>query len=358
MARLFKKRYHPPGTAPGTLTEHATTGNAARITAMLYDAQETHLLPENTLKELPQPKQGGQLWVHVQGTPDARQLNQLGRRFGLHPLALEDVANVGQRPKIDQYDQNLFVVLGMPVLTGKELHVADISLFLGKDFVISVCEGVEDPFREVRKRLQNGGGRLRQMGADFLFYALIDTVVDQAYPVLETLGETIETLEVELLERPNRDMLGQLHLLKRELILLRRQLWPARDLLSQMMRNDLELLHPETLGYFRDAHDHAVQIIDLIESYRDITASMLDVYLSSMSHRLNDIMRVLTVITTIFMPLTFIAGIYGMNFVANEKSVWAMPEIRTTYGYPVVLGVMLVIAVGMLLSFRRNGWLR
>lgn len=358
MARLFKKRYHPPGTAPGTLTEHAPTGNAVRITAMLYDAQETHLLPEYALERLPQPEEGGRLWVHVQGTPDTRQLDQLGRRFGLHPLALEDVANVGQRPKIDQYDQNLFVVLGMPVLMGNELHVADISLFLGKDFVISVCEGADDPFVEVRKRLQNGSGRLRQLGADFLFYALIDTVVDQAYPVLETLGETIETLEVELLDRPNRDMLGQLHLLKRELILLRRQLWPARDLLSQMMRNDLELLHPETLGYFRDAHDHAVQIIDLIESYRDITASMLDVYLSSMSHRLNDIMRVLTVITTIFMPLTFIAGIYGMNFVANDKSFWAMPEIRTTYGYPVVLGVMLIIAVGMLLSFRRSGWLR
>jgi magnesium transporter len=358
MARLFKKRYHPPGTAPGTLIEHTPAGNAARITVMLYDAQETHLLPETALERLPKPKEGGRLWVHVQGTPDARQLNQLGKRFGLHPLALEDVANVGQRPKIDQYDQNLFVVLGMPMLVADELHVADISLFLGKDFVISVCEGAEDPFVEVRKRLQNGGGRLRQLGADFLFYTLIDTVVDQAYPVLETLGETIETLEVELLDRPNRDMLGQLHLLKRELILLRRQLWPTRDLLSQMMRNDLQLLHPETLGYFRDAHDHAVQIIDLIESYRDITASLLDVYLSSMSHRLNDIMRVLTVITTVFMPLTFIAGVYGMNFVANEHSWWAMPEIRTTYGYPVVMLTMVVIAGGMLGLFRRYGWLK
>ncbi|MES1992090.1 MAG: magnesium/cobalt transporter CorA [Pseudomonadota bacterium] len=358
MARLFKKRYNLPGTAPGTLPEIATTGVAAKVTSMVYDPRETDLLREDFLDNILVPKNGKQLWIHVQGTPDTHQLNQLGQQFDLHPLALEDVANVGQRPKMDLYEKVLFVVMGMPVLVGEDLHVADISLFLGQDFVISVCEGAEDPFVAVRKRLQNGGGRLRQMGADFLFYALIDTVVDQAYPVLETLGETIETLEVELLERPSRDMLGQLHLLKRELILLRRQLWPARDLLSQMMRSDLELLHPETRGYFRDAHDHAVQIIDLIESYRDITASMLDVYLSSMSHRLNDIMRVLTVITTIFMPLSFIAGLYGMNFVANEKSPWAMPELRTTYGYPVVLGVMLIIAVGMLVSFKRNGWLR
>jgi len=210
----------------------------------------------------------------------------------------------------------------------------------------------------VRKRLLNGGGRVRQHTVDFLFYALIDTVVDHAYPVLEEMGETIEALEVELLDRPDRDLLGRLHAIKRELILLRRQMWPARDLLAQMMRTDLPLLHPETLGYFRDAHDHAVQIIDLIESYRDITASLLDVYLSSMSHRLNDIMRVLTVITTVFMPLTFIAGVYGMNFVANEHSWWAMPEIRTTYGYPVVILTMAVIAGGMLGLFRRYGWLR
>jgi magnesium transporter len=330
MARLFKKRYHEPGTAPGTLPEPASADTAATMSALAYDAQQTQTIHEAFLDHPLDRRDDRKLWIHVQGTPDAYQLKQLGERFDLHPLALEDVANVGQRPKLDHYEKSLFVVLGMPDFVEETLHVADISLFLGKDYVISVCEGAEDPFVAVRKRLQNGGSRLRQMGVDFLFYALIDTVVDQAYPVLETLGETIETLEIELLERPGRYMRGQLHLLKRELILLRRQLWPARDLLSQVMRSDSDFLHAETRGYFHDAYDHAVQIIDLIESYRDITASMLDVYLSSMSHRLNDIMRVLTVITTIFMPLSFIAGLYGMNFIANDKSPWAMPEIRTT----------------------------
>ena len=358
MARLFKKRYHRPGTAPGTLAAHAGRDGAAQATAILYDARKTRSLPLRHPKALPVLTLGEQLWIHFQGTPDPRQLDELGSHFGLHPLALEDVANTGQRPKLDPYEENLFVVLGMPELVNGELHIVDINLFLGADFVISICEGATDPFAEVRKRLENGGGRLRQRGADFLLYALIDTIVDHAYPVLEALGETIEALEIELLERPHRDMLGKLHTIKRELILLRRQLWPARDLIAQLMRADLAFLQSETHSYLRDTHDHAVQIIDLIESYRDITASLIDVYLSSMSHRLNDIMRVLTVITTIFMPLTLIAGIYGMNFVANEHSWWAMPEIRTPYGYPVVLLAMVAIAVGMLALFRRYGWLK
>jgi len=357
MARLFKKRYHKPGTAPGTYHGEGRAG-AAQMSALTYDAQGAHAVAASSIGDLPRRRSGEQLWLHLQGTPDALQLGELGARFGLHPLALEDVANTGQRPKLDPYEGNLFVTLGMPTLESGQLQVAEISLFLGPDFVISICENAHDPFVEVRKRLLNGGGRLRQHTVDFLFYALIDTVVDHAYPVLEEMGETIEALEVELLDRPDRDLLGRLHAIKRELILLRRQMWPARDLLAQVMRTDLPLLHPETLGYFRDAHDHAVQIIDLIESYRDITASLLDVYLSSMSHRLNDIMRVLTVITTVFMPLTFIAGVYGMNFVANEHSWWAMPEIRTTYGYPVVILTMAVIAGGMLGLFRRYGWLK
>lgn len=352
----FTKRYHPPGTPPGTLGAADATVTPAVITVVDYSAERYHEevvdSPEGCMPFLQDP---ATTWIHVQGMLDGDGLRKMGDLFHLHALALEDVLNTGQRPKFDVYGDQVFVVMSLPVLHG-ERHIAEqISLFVGKNFVVSFHQGGKDPFAPLRKRLENHVGRIRSQHVDYLLYSILDIIIDEGFPVLEALGERIEDVEVELLDGPTKETLNKIHILKRDLLLLRRMLWPQREIVNELSREELELVQPQTRPFFRDCYDHTVHIMDLIESYRDMTGSMLDVYLSSVSNKLNETMKVLTVISTIFIPLTFIVGVYGMNF-DTASSPWSMPELKSYYGYPITWAVMLALAGGMLVFFKRKDW--
>lgn len=355
----FTKRYHPPGTSPGTLTQRRV-GPPVPLSILLMDYTDSDYREKSlaTPEECkPYLERDTVTWIHVQGDAEPETVRQLGHLFGLHNLALEDVVNSGQRPKLDEYGEQLFVAMAHPVIDddGESVHVSQLSLFLGRNFVISFHPGGKDPFDPVRHRLRDRIGRIRERGADFLFYALVDLAIDDGFPVLEWLGDEIEELEEEMLETPTGENLRRLYELKRTLVLLRRVLWPQRELVSRLLHGDGLQISEETKIYLRDCYDHTIQIMDLIESYRDMATGLLDVYLSSVSYRLNEIMRVLTVIATIFIPLTFVVGLYGMNF-RNEESPWAMPELYWYYGYPLVWVLMIAIAGGMLIYFRRRKW--
>jgi len=354
----FTKQYHPPGTSPGTLTERDIS-ESAEVRISLIDFTDTNF----TEKKLIQVKecqpfltQPTVTWIHIQGQPTPQTLQEFAEFFELHPLALEDVHNTGQRPKIESYDNQLFAITSLPVEVDGGVVNEQISIFAGSDYIISFHLGDNDPFEPIRKRLRNHSGKIRSRKADYLLYCLLDIIIDEGFPVLENFGEKIEVLEEELLDKPSKDTLKKLHEIKRELLFMRRMLWPHRDLLNKLIRDESALISDETLIYLRDCYDHTVQIMDLMETYRDMTSSMLDVYLSSISYKLNDVMRVLTVISTIFIPLTFLVGVYGMNFRANSKSPWAMPELNWYYGYPLLWIGMIAMAIGMLIFFKRKGW--
>jgi magnesium transporter len=359
---LFTKRYHEPGTLPGTLVETVCEG-PLRITLVEFtdESFEERVIrsptecvsPEECREYLESPSK---TWIHVQGCATPETLRQLGQLFRLHVLALEDVLNTGQRTKLEDYDGQLFLVMHLPVRTETGLEAQQVSLFLGPNYLISFHAGAEDPFEPVRSRLRQRVGRIRQRGTDFLLHALVDLIVDQGFPLLEDLGEDIESVEQALLDRPDEVVLGRIHRLRRELLLLRRLIWPQSEVLRQLLHDDYACIEDKTKLFLRDCHDHALHILELLESYREMTSAMLEAYLSSASNRLNEVMRVLTVIATIFMPLTFIVGIYGMNFSVNETSPWAMPELRWHYGYPLVWLAMLAVFAGMLVYFRRRKW--
>ena len=356
----FTKRYHPPGTSPGTLIQPDEV-RRARLELLLTDYTDS----DYSEKVLTEPEECATYleretvtWIHVQGDAEPDTMRALGQVFGLHQLALEDVINTGQRPKVDDYKDQLFVVMAHPLIDAEDtsVRVDQLSLFIGHNFVISFHPGENDPFELVRQRLRDHVGRIRSRDADYLLYALVDVVIDEGFPVLEWLGDEVEALEDELLDSPTSNSLRRLHQLKRTLAILRRMLWPQRDVLNGLVRGDSGLIADENMVYYRDCYDHTIQIMDLIETYRDMATGMMDVYLSSISYRLNEIMRVLTMIATIFIPLTFVVGVYGMNF-GNEQSPWAMPELRWYYGYPLVWLLMLVMVAGMLIYFRRRKWL-
>lgn len=356
MIDLFHKKYAPPGSAPGELRPLPVAPSTTvycisyDATGVLYDSQS----PPDDIAAL--RREGAVLWLHFAGQPEVGALRRVGEALRLHPLALEDVMNHGQRPKLDEFDDHLFLELGCLALQDGRPVVDDFSLFLGEDFVVSVYYGREDLFAGVRARVHEPSGRLRRAAADRLAHALVDVVIDHAFPVIEALGERIEDLETELLDQAGPDSLRELHRLRRETLLIRRAVWPARDVLSRLSRGDVPQVADRTRIYFGDVYDHVVQVIELLESYRDMLGGMLDIYLSAVSNRQNEIMKVLTVIATIFIPLTFLVGVYGMNFSINETSPWAMPELRWDYGYPVLWLVMLAIAGAMLVYFKRQRW--
>lgn len=354
---FFTKRYHPPGTPPGTLTEAPVVEAAPlRIRLIDYSTDKFTILEDVNASECrPYLQRDSVTWVHVQGQPTEAALRELGAAFQLHSLALEDVLNTGQRPKVEHFDDQLFIVMSMPFSEADRVEVQQVSFFLNKTFLVSFCEGDFRPFQPIVKRLQDNGSRLRSRGADFLLYSLLDVVIDRGFPVLENFGLLLEELEEQILVAGGGDTLERIHIVKRELILLRRMLWPQREVINQLLRGDHAQVREGTLVYLRDCYDHTIQVMDLLETYRDMTGSMLDIYLSSISNRMNDIMRVLTVIATIFIPLTFIVGVYGMNF-DRSASRWNMPELGWPYGYLLVWGAMITIAVLMLLFFRRRGW--
>lgn len=343
------RRGKPPGTSPGipVLTGEAL---APRIHAIRYTADTLEESDPVTARECGQLAAGGGVtWIDVQGLGDVELLKSLGEIFSLHPLALEDVVSFGQRPKADEYDTHIFVIVRMPE-AGGAVTTDQTSLFLGRNFLLTFQEHYGDCLGPVRERLRRGKGLMRRSGPDYLAYAIIDAIVDGYFPILESYGETLESLEDEVVERPARGSLAGIHQARRDLLTLRRAIWPLRDAVNSLIREESELVTPQTRIYLRDCYDHAVQILDMVETYRELAAGLMEIYISSLSQKLNEVMKVLTIIATIFIPLTFIVGVYGMNFDY-------MPELRWRYGYPLVLGFMAVLGLSMLWWFLRRGWI-
>jgi magnesium transporter len=353
LRKLLKKRSHKSGMLPGSLVHIGEVRKAeTRTEVITYDPEgvktEHPDLEASCLLPLRDPSV---TWVNVEGIGQLTLLKKLGDCFGLHPLVLEDIANTEQRPKAEEYDKYLFVVLKVltPVATGVQCE--QVSFILGVNWLLTFQEGLEgDPFGPVRERLKNGQGRLRNQGADFLAYSLMDVIVDNYFLVLEQVAESIEAIEEELMRTPSQRTLAEIYRLKRELLFIHKAIWPLREVVSSMLRRESPLVKEQTRIYLRDIYDHTVQVIETLETLRDMLSGMLDIYLSSVSNRLNGIMKVLTIIATIFMPLTFIAGLYGMNFKH-------MPELESPWGYPAVLLLMVAVTVGMLVFFRRKSWI-
>jgi magnesium transporter len=350
--KLVQKRSRKTGLSPGTLV-HIGEKRAETVNITLFNYAGSHCDERviTTLDELRLPPDETVTWIDIGGVHKVDVLEACGKQFNLHPLLLEDIANTDQRPKLDDYETHFFLVTKMLTTTDRgDIVVEQVSFVLGRNYVLSFQENGTDVFRPVRDRLRGGKGRLRQNGSDYLLYALLDAVVDQYFAVLEALGEKIETLQERVMADPKPDTLKDIHALKRQLLFVRRAVWPLREASNSLSRAECPFLHEPTKVFFRDVYDHVVQIVDTIETLREMVSASLDIYLSSVSYRLNAVMRVLTVITTIFMPLSFIASIYGMNFEY-------MPELKWEWGYPLILGFMGVVAAGMLIGFRQRKWL-
>jgi magnesium transporter len=354
--RRMTKRFHRPGTAPGTLRpieEPRTT--EVRVTVIDYGPDHLEEKVVTSAEELfPYRDSKTVTWINIEGLNDVEFLRRIGEHFGFHSLTLEDILNCGQRPKIEDYGPYHFLIM-KSLLKKEELEMEQISFFLANNYVITFQEIPGDSFEQVRQRIRHGRGRIRRLGPDYLLYALIDALVDEFFPVLEAYGERIEALEDEVISRPTPETLKEVHRVKRELLMLRRAAWPEREIINSLQREEAHLIGPETKVFLRDCYDHTIQVIDMIETYRDLAAGMLDVYLSSASNRLNEVMKVLTIISTIFIPLNFIAGVYGMNF-NPEASPLNMPELSWYFGYPAVLTGMAVVGGLLVLYFKRKGW--
>lgn len=293
-------------------------------------------------------------WVNVDGLGDVDTIQRIGEAFSVHRLALEDVVRVHQRPKVEEYAEHIFIVLRIPQMNGRA-DTEQVSIFLGGDYVLTFQERPGDCFDAIRERLRRDRGRIRESGCDYLAYALIDAVIDAYFPVLEAYGEAVEDLEDELTAHADREIAKRVHMVKRDLLNLRRAIWPLREMINTLIRDRSPRITESTAIYLRDCYDHAIQLLDIVETYRDIASGLLDLYLSSVSTRLNEVIKVLTIIATIFIPLGFVAGVYGMNF-DRQASPFNMPELSWTYGYPFALGIMAAVAGGLLYYFYRRGW--
>jgi magnesium transporter len=355
MARhALKKRSKKAGLPPGALV-HIGERKTDVMKAMVLDYDERNC-EETILTDHAQcialRGKPTVTWVDIEGVHDIAALEKMGHCFGLHPLVMEDILNTDQRPKIEDYGDYLYIVLRM-LTNGSEtgeVSSEQVSLILGENFVLSIQEGAKgDVFEPVRTRIRSSKGQIRKLGADYLAYSLIDAVVDNYFIILEKIGERVELLEETLISDPGPETLHLIHNLKRELIYLRKSVWPLREVVSGMQRRDSILIREGTGYYLRDVYDHTIQVIDTVETFRDMLSGMLDIYLSSISNRTNAVMKVLTVIATIFMPLTWLAGIYGMNF-------RHMPELSWQYGYLAVWLAMLAIAAGMVVYFKKKKW--
>lgn len=352
-SRLRVTRRSAPGSAPGTLVADPAA-EPTRVTALLYGPDGLEEVVDCPPADIGRLRgRAPVLWINVDGLADIGAIEAVGAGFGLHQLSLEDVVNVHQRPKAEEFEEHVFIVTRM-LVPGRGVETEQVALFVGDGFVLTFQERRGDCFEPVRERLHRGR-RIREMGADYLAYALIDAVVDGYFPVLEAIGEQVEALEDEVIARPEPDQVDRLHRVKRELLTLRRAIWPTREMINALIRDEAPQIGKTARIYLRDCYDHAIQLMDIIETYREIAAGLLDVYLSSMSARMNEIMKVLTIIATIFIPLGFVASLYGMNF--DRASPWNLPELGWRFGYPAVLALMAVIAGGLLVYFWRKGWM-
>ncbi|ODS39324.1 MAG: magnesium and cobalt transport protein CorA [Candidatus Altiarchaeales archaeon WOR_SM1_86-2] len=354
MVGVIKKRSKKAGLPPGALV-HIGKKKTEKvdITVIDYDEKNFQEKKVKTIEEcFPFKDKPTVTWINIDGIHDVEIIEKLGKHFGLHPLLLEDILNTDQRPKMEDFGDYIFVVLKMLDYDENkdEIKSEQVSLILGSNYVISFQESVGDVFDPARERIRNGKGRMRKMGADYLIYSLMDAIVDEYFIILEKIGEKIEDMEEELVTNPTPETLHIIHKLKRDMIFLRKSVWPLREVINGMQRAESPLIRESTGIYLRDVHDHTIQVIDTIETYRDMISGMLDIYLSSISNKMNEVMKVLTIIATIFIPLTYIAGIYGMNF-------RYMPELEWRWGYFVVLLFMAVIGILMVVYFRRKRWL-
>jgi len=359
MGRHFKRISKKSGLHPGSVV-YVGDPRTEPVTIDIMDYDDTNLreIRVKSVEEcFPFRESSTITWINVNGIHDVSIIEKLGTHFGLHPLVMEDIANTGQRPKLEDSDKYTFLVVKMLYngTAGDRLKSEQVSIVFGQNFVITFQEREGDVFSSVRDRIRRTVPRVRFLGSDYLAYALIDAVVDHYFVVLEEIGERLEALEDQLVTQPEPENLSIIHDLKRELVFMRRGVWPLREVIGGFDRLDTGAIHDFTRPYLRDLYEHTIQVIDTVETFRDMTSGLLDIYLSSISNRMNEVMKVLTIIATIFIPLGFLAGVYGMNF--NTDSPFNLPELNLQYGYPLFWVAVLIVAGGLVWFFRRKRWL-
>jgi magnesium transporter len=354
MLRLPKKMSNKAGLSPGTLVHIGEKkADTVRLSLISYDGARLQEKEIGSVDEVPTERDGKTVtWLNVDGLHDIAAIEAVGRCFGLHPLVMEDIVNTGQRPKAEDHDAYLYLVVRMLSYDVEAHRVVSeqLSVVLGNGYILSFQERRGDVFEPVRERIRKGKGALRKSGADYLAYALLDAVVDHYFVILEHLNARVEDLEEELLGDPSPDTLKAIHAIKKEILAFHRQVWPLRDMMVQLKKGEFVHISKATRLFFQDVSDHTVRALETAESLRDSLNSLQDLYLSILSNRMNAVMKVLTIIATLFIPLTFIAGIYGMNFVH-------MPELSWKWGYPAVWAVMITVAAGLVVYFKKNRWL-
>jgi magnesium transporter len=348
------KRSRKTGLPPGSLV-HIGLERAEKTRITVLDYDETHVEEREiqSIEELaPYIGKPSVTWIDVVGIHEPKVIEQIGCQFHIHPLLMEDIMNTTQRPKIDDLGKYICLILKLITFDEKtmELQIEQLSLLFSDDFVLSFRETESGIFNTLRDRIRNSLGRIRKMGTDYLTYTLMDAVVDHYFVVMERMGEKIDSLENEVVANPKRETLRGVQQLRDEILLVRRSVWPLREVVSLLEKAESPLVDKSSSLFFRDVYEHTIQVMDTVDTYRDILSGMFDIYLSSISNRLNEVMKVLTIIATLFMPLTFLAGVYGMNF---EH----MPELKWQYGYFMLWGVMIVIALAMLVYFRKKKWI-
>jgi len=354
VGRLVRRATKAPGSAPGTLVHSGERKAESVVISMInYDRASINEVTLARIEDCFADAEDARVaWINVDGLHDVSVVEAVGDRFGIHRLALEDVLSTHQRPKVEDYEGHSLIVLKMLFFDAEteSLTAEQVSLIIGEGFVFSFQERQGDVFEPVRHRLRAGKGKIRTMGADYLTYALMDAIVDSYFQIMEEVGDRIEELEAQVFDEPQIDILHRIHRLRREMLVLRRAIWPLRESLGLLYRGEVDTVHEETQVYFRDVYDHSVQVIDAVETLREVLSGAMDLYMSGVSNRMNEVMKVLTIISTIFIPLSFFAGLYGMNF-------QYMPELGVPWAYPALLGLMVAIALGMLFYFRRKEWL-
>jgi magnesium transporter len=359
MLKLVKTSSRKAGLPPGSpvfIGEKVT--ETFGLDMVDYDAENFSVSTPVRLEEFRLLKETpSNTWIRVHGLHDAEAVDKFCLHFGLHPLTIEDILHIGQRPKIDHYDEYLFLVINLINYddASKEMSMEQISFVLGPNYLLTFHEKNDDIFDDVLARLETNKGRSRKMGVDYLLYSLLDRVVDNFFSVLEKIGEEVEELEEELIEAPSPETLQAIHFLKREMILLRKSVWPLREVINGLQRDETAFMGEANRVYLKDLYDHTIQVLDTVETFRDIISGMIDIYLSSVSNRMNEVMKVLTIFAVIFIPLTFIAGLYGMNF-NTSMSPFNMPELNWYFGYPFALLLMAGTAGSMLIYFKKKKW--
>jgi len=354
MRKLIKRSSKKAGMSPGSLI-YTGDQKVSKVSMSLINYDQNQVLQHtcDTIEDVfANLHESGVSWLNITGLHDIEIIQKIGEHFNIHALNLEDILNTEQRPKCEIYDDYIYIVMKMISFNPerKDIDIEQISILLGENYVISFQEREGDDFDPIRKRLQNARGRHRRYGADYLLYALMDVIIDNYYVILEQIGTEIEELDEKILVEPDKDRMSEIQKFKREILLIRKSIWPLRETVNELQAEDTDLISESISPYLRDLYDHTIQVVETVEIFREMTANIMDLYLSNLSNRMNEVMKVLTIIATIFIPLTFIAGIYGMNF-SN------MPELNWTYGYHLIWGIMLAVGAILIMYFRKKKWL-